>query len=191
MEMVRKSVVRQVLMVLLLVLAIGCKKEDDITVAFIGDSITERWDLQAAFPCFLTHNYGLSGAGISHVKSLAHKMKGKQVVILIGTNDNHNWDVDYVDTYAEAVINLNALDVTIVSILPRKAKGDRVSINVDIESVNMALKTMAAEYGWKYVDAFPLFLKDDTINLNCYTDGLHLSAHGYEILGYELRRVLR
>lgn len=189
--MVGKGYVRQVLMLLLLVLVIGCKKEDDMVVAFIGDSITERWDLQAAFPSILTQNYGLNGAGISHVKFLAHKMKGKQVVILIGTNDNHNWDVDYVDIYADAVINLNALDVTIVSILPRKAKGDRELINADIESVNTDLKTMAAEYGWKYVDAFPLFLKDDTINKNCYTDGLHLSAHGYEILGYEIRRVLR
>lgn len=190
MEMVCKNFLRQVLITLLTILMNGCQKEDDGVIAFVGDSITERWDLRTYFPNCLTLNYGLNGAGIRYVQSLAGSMQGKKVVVLIGTNDNHNWNEEYIDTYAASVRKLDAKEVIIVSILPRKAKGDRPFINADIEAVNEELKAMSAECGWKFVDVFHLFQEDDIINWNCYTDGLHLSDYGYEILGHEIIKVL-
>lgn len=162
----------------------ACTKNASMDIEIIGDSIIDRWDVYADFPSMIIGKHGKGGAGMDFLESFAGKMKGKTVIVLIGTNDNRIWDENYVTAYVEYVGNLSASSVIVVSVLPRAANGDRETINEDIASLNEGLKAWSTQKGWTFVDAYPLFLEDDGhMNMNLYTDGLHLSNLGYDILG--------
>lgn len=60
-------------------------------VVFLGDSITQLWDVQAAFPELKVANRGISGDTSFGLKARLHgdvlDLQPRAVVILIGTND--------------------------------------------------------------------------------------------------------
>ena len=187
-----RGIVGKILISFAICILSSCAKNDNTDVVLIGDSIIDRWDIQADFPTMIIDKCGKGGARLDYLDSFAGKMKGKTVVVLIGTNDNRNWDESYVDTYMEYADNMLASAVIIVSVLPRAAEGDRVMINEDIANLNEELMSMSIRKGWKYVDAYPQFLGDDGhINDNLYTDGLHLSDFGYGVLGNMIKEALR
>lgn len=185
-----KIFIGKILTVFLAVLLAGCQKEDPETIVFIGDSIIARWDISKEFPVYDIQNKGSSGARLDYIGSLSGRMKGKTVVLLIGTNDSDKWNDAYIEKYGEYVRGLAAREVIVISVLPRLFEGDRPTINDDISVLNNGLMSMSSLNGWKFLDVYPLFIDGEEIKWNYYSDGLHLSDNGYEILGEQIRNVL-
>lgn len=184
-----------ILPILLLIIFCGCNPNLDkkTTLTFVGDSIIARWDLQSSFSSLITYNKGVSGVGISYIESLAGKMVGQNVVVLIGTNDhlmmkNENDRRVYEQRYIEAVNRMGAKKVYLYEVLPRDFNNENKSLNEDIESFNKEINAMISDYpNIHYIHVYNYFMdKDGRIIQEYYNDGLHLSNRGYVILSNAL-----
>ena len=185
------------LMYLLSVLFIvSCSTEDDCRLTFVGDSIVARWDLEEYFPTYMTENDGISGAGIGKIKELAHMYLGKDIVVLIGTNDVAGISDETLDVYSKdyitSIVELDAKKIYLFSILPRDFKSDIDGINERISKLNALIAERAGNYAAiTYINMFEEFYKDGTLNIELSYDGLHLSPYGYEKLSNSLKKYLK
>lgn len=151
----------------------------------------EKWDLNGAFPTLIVRNEGLGGSGISYIKSKAGNLVNQTVVVLYGTNDHDSWDESYPQEYINAVSSLGGREVFVISILPRSVEIYGSEINSKTKAINTDIKSLVISYGWHYIDVFDLYIKDGDMNPDYTYDGVHLNDRGYEILTYELRKVLK
>lgn len=171
-----------------LVLLSSCSDDvKDARLDFVGDSIVARWDLAEYFPSRLVYNYGKSGAGIEYIESLAGRFAGRNVVVMIGTNNNYLFveseREDYARKYVDAINALDAKRVYLYSVLPRDFTSDRDDVNDDIAEFNAVVKRMVESIpAIVYMDVYDDFLYDGKIDFQLYSDKLHLSPYGYEIL---------
>lgn len=171
---------------------------EDNMLCFVGDSIVARWDVGAFFPSRHTVNLGISGIGVERITAQAPQVKGREVVIIIGTNDLGRIKEDGEDAYArryvEILRSLGATRLYVFSILPRAFKGDAADINTKIERVNTAilrqLEAQSMPYA-TYIDAYSDFMRQDHYRNNYSYDGLHPAPHGYEVLTQRLIQALK
>lgn len=183
--------IERLLMPLCFVMAVmSCQKEGFNEVSFIGDSIVARWDIKKFFPSTVCENKGLSGSGLDYIQSNSGCMKGKTAVVLFGTNDIEQFSEAYTEAYIQAIRNLLASRTVVISILSRARKGDDENINGFIALFNDDVKRKCASNGWQYVDAYDVMQNGGNIVWKYFSDGLHLSEQGYEVLSDELRRIL-
>lgn len=161
--------------------------DNDSPLYFVGDSIIARWDIAESFPSRVVYNDGKSGAGLTYIESLKGRYANKEVVIMIGTNDNYmladDKRAEYARQYLEAIQGLDASKVYLYSVLPRgkEAAGDR--LNADIRAFNGMMQEMVANMPQIiYINVYDDFMRGSGVNVQLYDDGLHLSAYGYEIL---------
>lgn len=173
-----------------LLVTVACKKEYYGEVGFIGDSIVARWDIPKYFPMTIAENYGRSGSGLEYLWENSCCMNGKTAVILSGTNDIGTTSWNYADDFTAAIDALDAERTIVISILPREKEGDAENVNHLIEEINGMVKDRCEAKGWEFVDCFASMQNNGHINWDFYTDGLHLSDHGYEFLSDEVKRVL-
>lgn len=181
-----KKVIRM-LMLLSVMMVASCSTDEDVRLVFIGDSLVARWDLEESFPSYVVENKGLSGSGIANIANYAHKYDGKNIVVIVGTNDlgkiTDETMAEYAQNYMQQIVATDADMIYLFSILPRRFEGDSESINQRIEQLNVLIKTESENYGnVVYIDAYSRFMTDgDMVGQYSY-DGLHLSPYGYEIL---------
>lgn len=166
-------------------------QQKDPKYNFIGDSIITRWPLDQTFPSQLVYNYGKSGSGITYLEPFAGRFNGEQVVVMMGTNDFPKFYQENIDTYVahylQTISALTDKTVYLFSVLPRQFKGDPVDVNIIIALFNDRVKKDISDYpNIKYIDVYDDFLDGDHINYQYYSDGLHLSTYGYEILTSKL-----
>jgi len=192
-----KRLFRQIISLLALPALAACGDDiADTQPDFIGDSIIARWDIAESFPSRRVHNYGKSGAGIDYIESYAGRFEGREVAVMIGTNDHtlmtESGRAGYVRRYVDAILGLKADRVYLYSVLPRDFTNDRPEANDNIREFNRMIRSeMAEEPSVTYLDVYNDFLDDDgTINPQLYNDGLHLSPYGYEVLTYSLNKAL-
>lgn len=117
--------------------------------------------------------------------------KGNKIVVMIGTNNLA------VNTDPEIVAGLSfllqqiaqrkpAAQITMVGILPRKGKEERVSL------LNEQIKKMAAAQQCRYADLSKGLLTGKQVNPTLFQpDGLHPNTQGYEVLGKAMSNLLR
>lgn len=171
----------------------SCFKSNETETIFIGDSLIARWDLDLFFPNELVYNYGLSGSGIEHIEDYQGRFEGKEIVVIIGTNDIRDRSIDndsaYVERYVSAILALKGERVFLFSIFPRDFKGDWDSINSKIQKINQLISEKIKDKEIVYIDVFSDMLKDETLNMEYSYDGLHLNPNGYELITYRLNEV--
>ena len=180
------------LLLLFVALSLGACNSDldkSTTLTFTGDSIIARWDLQSYFSSLITYNKGRSGAGIPYIESMAEQMKGKNVVVMIGTNDSFMMRdaatrAEYVDRYVSAINALGADRVYLFEVLPRAFVIDDEYTNQDIRNFNAEVAEKIKDYGnFVYLKVYDKFLdKNNRIIYGYFSDGLHLRPEGYEVL---------
>ncbi len=188
----------KIICVMLSSMLVGCNEELDrrTTLTFVGDSIVARWDLQNFFSSLATSNEGRSGAGIAYVETLAGTCKGKNVVVMIGTNDNMDMVAEkreqYAERYIKAINALQADKVYLYEVLPRDFNHDRATVNDDIKAFNEIVRRRVADFpDIVYLEVYDRFLRTQgRIQEEYYNDRLHLSSQGYEILANILFRNL-
>ncbi len=161
----------------------------------IGDSIIARWDIDEYLPTWQVYNYGVPGAGIDYIEGNAGRFVGKQVVVVIGTNDINYMAPDRIEKYTErymsAIKGLGASRVYLYSLHPRNFSSDRSDVNKDVVDFNDLIRARVSEVpSIVYLDVYTDFLYEGEPNPRLYYDRLHLNPYGYEILVSALKKAL-
>lgn len=178
--------------------------KDENRVVFMGDSITDSWNLEEYFPGKPYINRGISGQTTPQMlirfQPDVIALKPKVVVILAGTNDiagnTGPMTLEAIQANYRSMAELakaHGIKVVFASILPisdynKNAQGQTIVRSTarppdKILALNKWLKDYAAENKHTYLDYFAAtvddkgFLKADIAN-----DGLHPHAGGYKIM---------
>lgn len=176
---------------------------------FLGDSITEVYDLDKYYKAYKVVNSGISGDQTNNIydnlNKRAYIYNPSTIFLLIGTNDfehgktNEEIVKKIEDIIYEINLNLPNAKVYLESIYPVNNTNDE-KINKEmvgerdnnrIKDVNKSLKKYCNNKNCTYLDIYDL-LKDSDGNLKLeYTkDGLHMSSKGYEIVTKELKKYM-
>jgi lysophospholipase L1-like esterase len=166
-------------------------------IVFLGDSLTESFDLQKHFGRNDLRNRGMSGNLTDHVLYRLEEItnaKPAKVFLMIGINDIYQGDEPgHVLANIEKIINefLEKSTVTrlfVQSILPvnRHKLFFESSVNAKIYQINLQLKSICEIRKLTFIDIHPDFLNDEGEMDEKFTyDGVHLIEDGY-ILWAEL-----
>ena len=158
---------------------------------FIGDSITEGFDLEEHFPGREFKNHGISGFSSEELLDAIHpgwfKDQPDVIFLCIGTNDLAR---DYDE--AEILENIRKLVgkireyspegviIYLTSLFPTRHNPPRK--NAVIDHLNLEIHRLARDESINYLHLNPFF-KDENGQLkrNFTEDGLHLNKEAYSI----------
>jgi len=155
-------------------------------VAFLGDSLTEGYDLITHYPQYTAANRGIAGdttIGLENrLKVSLFDLKPKVAVMLIGAN---NMD-SMLDNYERILISFtnNVPNTKIVILSLTSMSGEWGKKNQLAVQNNVKIKELAQKYSFEYVDLFSALLNTETgeILSEYTTDGGHLTEKGYDVL---------
>ena len=162
------------------------KYEDyEVDVAFLGDSLTDGYDLERYYPQFVTVNRGIGGDttfGLEkRMQVSVYDLKPKVVVMLIGANNLHNM----FDNYEKLLIGLrdNLPETKVVLVSLTSMGMDWAHMNQLAAYNNVKIKLLAEKYGFSYVDLYAALFNLETgeIRAEYTTDGGHQTHEGYEV----------
>lgn len=183
-------------------------KEKEVVVLddnylFLGDSITELYDLDEYFPDMNVVNSGVSGNKtqdiLKDLKNRAYRYNPSKVFLLIGTNDiQAGVDSDEIIQNIEEILvglkkNRPYAQLYLESIYPvnEDKSGAQDRTNKEIQAINQALKKYCKEEDITFINLYDLLLNEDGQLASEYTkDGLHLSEQGYEVVTKEIMKYL-
>lgn len=172
----------------------SCDSDESVEICFIGDSNIARWDLQKYFPGRNMVNYGVSGAGIEYLEKSAGLFCGQTVVVLIGTNDYaliKKNVIEYSRRYICAINGIGAAKIYLYSVLPCEFPGEDSDVKATIQEFNNTIKTILQNRSdLVYLDVYDEFINGAELQKQYFSDGIHLSGYGYEVLSSYLLSVL-
>ena len=158
----------------------------EIDVAFLGDSLTDGYDLAKYYPEYRVSNRGIGGEttyGLySRLGVSLYDLKPKVLVMLIGGNNLNTMLEDYEDILLGFKSNVPDTKVILCSLT---AMGGELAEKNKIAAYNnVTLKKLASKYGYDFVDLYtPLFnVETGEICAQYTSDGAHLTPDGYEVL---------
>jgi lysophospholipase L1-like esterase len=163
----------------------------EVDVAFLGDSLTDGYDLATYYPDLLVSNRGIGGDTTydleGRMEVSLYDLKPKVAVMLIGAN---NMDAMF-ENY-EALLRGFEENVprTKIILLSLTSMGDEWGKKNQLAAYNnVKIKLLAEKYGYAYVDLYSaLFnLESGEIYPEYTTDGGHLTPLGYEVLTNAIR----
>lgn len=168
----------------------------EVEVAFIGDSLTDGYDLARYYPQYKTSNRGIGGettVGLEkRMKVSVYDLKPQVVVMLIGAN---NMDT-MLDNYESILKGLqeNLPDTEVVLLSLTAMGGESWGKKNQLAAYNnVTIKLLAEKYGYTYVDLFsPLYDVSIGEVYEGYTvDGGHFTHEGYTVVTNEITPVLQ
>lgn len=166
----------------------------EVDVAFLGDSLTDGYDLAKYYPQYRTANRGIGGDttyGLENrLQVSAYDLKPKTIVLLIGGNNMDTMLENYESILTGISQKLPQTDVALVSLTAMG--GDWAHKNQLAKENNEKLLMLAQKYEYTYVDVFSKLLDKTTgqIAAEYTTDGVHLTAEGYEVFTKTLEPVI-
>jgi len=163
----------------------------EVDVAFLGDSLTDGYDVAAYYPQYTVSNRGIGGDTTldleGRLKASVYDLKPKVAVMLIGANNFDTMMENYENILRGFVENLPNTKIILLSLT--SMGGEHWGKNNQIAAYNnVKIKLLAEKYSFEYVDLYsPLLnLEDGEIYDEYTTDGGHLTAQGYEVLTREI-----
>jgi N-acetylglucosamine-6-sulfatase len=165
------------------------------TIVMLGDSITEEADWGALLPTWPIANRGYSGHTTAQLADEVGDIATHQprsVFILTGTNDIRDghppsWTVDRLGELVDRLRrDAPGTVVVLQTVLPR------ADARTAVRDLNAAIRRLASQRGLEILDLYSAF-DDGTGALRAEetTDGIHLTAPGYERWAAELDGVLQ
>ena len=158
----------------------------EVDVAFLGDSLTDGYDLAHYYPQYVTANRGIGGEtsyGLKDRMQLsAYDLKPKVAVLLIGTNNLDSMLEDYEDILVGLRENLPNTKIVVVSL--SAFGGDFAQRNPLAAYNNVIIEKLTQKYGCAFVDIYsPLMdMESGELRAEYTTDGVHFTAQGYEVI---------
>jgi lysophospholipase L1-like esterase len=166
----------------------------EVDVAFLGDSLTDGYDVTRFYPRYLVCNRGIGGDTTfdleARLQLSVYDLKPKVATVLIGAN---NFDTMF-DNYENILIGLqeNLPDTKIVLLSLTNMGQEWGKSNQLAAYNNVKIQKLAEKYGFTYVDLYdPLMnLETGEIYPEYTTDGGHLTEQGYQVLTAQIAPVL-
>lgn len=166
-----------------------------VDVAFIGDSLTDGYDVAAYYPDLLVSNRGIGGDTTFDLEGrLAvslYDLQPKVVVMLIGANNMK----EMFENYERILVSLgeHLPNTKIVLLSLTSMSGDWGKNNQLAAYNNVKIKLLAEKYSYEYVDLYSalLNLESGEIYPEYTTDGGHLTPKGYEVLTRKITPVVK
>ena len=180
-------------------------KENYTNYLFLGDSITDFYDLDKYYEGLPVVNSGISG---DTTEDILNDMKGRvfdynpsKVFLLIGTNDLiHDISVDDIVSNIEKIIdeinsNKPQTQIYVESVYPVNDNLDEDMVDVrnndDIMKINEKVKEYCDKNDYIYINMYDKLLDDDgNFNEEYTDDGLHPNSRGYEVITDEIKKFL-
>lgn len=171
-------------------------------IVFLGDSITNRYDLDKFYP---NNNVVNSGIGGNQTKDILDNMKERvyrynpsKVILLIGTNDTAR-EVEnnvIIDNISKIISNIKKerpqAKIYVESIYPitdDAIKGYRTNDN--IMEINEKIKEICDKEKIDYINLYDMLSNEEgKLNSDYTVDGLHISEEGYKIITKELEKYI-
>ena len=166
----------------------------EVDVAFLGDSLTDGYDLKKYYPEYLTVNRGIGGDttfGLEkRLKVSVYELKPKVTVMLIGANNFDTMFDNYENILRGFKENLPNTKIVLLSLTSMSGQWGRN--NQKAAYNNVKIKLLAEKYGYEFVDLYSPLLNLETgeIYAEYTTDGGHLTPAGYEVLTNTITPVL-
>ncbi len=166
----------------------------EVDVAFLGDSLTDGYDLARYYPQFLVCNRGIGGDTTfdleGRLQVSVYDLKPKVAVVLIGGNNLSTMFDNYESILKGLRENLPQTKLVLLSLTcmgQEWGKGNQLAAYN-----NVKIQKLAEVYGCTFVDLYsPLMnLGTGEIYAEYTSDGAHLTAAGYEVLTAQITPVL-
>ena len=166
----------------------------EVDVVFLGDSLTDGYNLNLYYPDYVVSNRGIGGEtthGLEErLKVSAYDLKPKVVVMLIGGNNLNTMFENYEDILIGLKDNLPNTKVILLSLT---AMGKDWGHKNEIACLNnVKIKLLAEKYDYTFVDLFtPLFdINIGEVYSDYTTDGAHFTSKGYEVVTSVVKPVI-
>ena len=167
---------------------------ENVDVAFIGDSLTDAYDLTKHYPQYVTANRGIGGDttfGVQNrLQTSLYDIQPKAVVLLIGGNNMRTMFENFEEILSDMRDNLPQTKLIVQSMYP--TTGSEHARNERIPAINEEIKRLADEYGFYYADVHSALFDTTTGGLaQAYAaDAVHLNEQGYERVTQVLTPIL-
>ncbi len=166
--------------------------KSEAEIIFLGDSLTDLCEWSELFKNDKIKNRGICGdttEGILNRIDNIIEAKPQKLFILIGINDlNQGRKVeDVLRSYKSILRTLQEqipkTQVFIQSVLPvNNYSFPNNGVNEKVVKINTALKDLAKEFSFHYIDLFSSFLdSQNQLDAQYTSDGVHLNGKGYLI----------
>lgn len=169
---------------------------------FLGDSITEQFELSKYFEGYSVINSGVSGDTteviLNSMEERVYQYNPSTVFIMIGTNDiNQNKSTEYIFNNIKKIvrkiqINLPNSKIIVESIIPSQEEWGDYDDNTKREEINKLLYDEYKDSNVTYVNLYSLLEDENNKKLNekYSKDGLHINDSAYEIISKELKKYM-
>ena len=158
----------------------------EVDIAFIGDSLTDGYDVEKYYSEYKVENRGIGGDTthglLARLDVSVYQLKPKVIVMLIGANNFDTMFEDYEDIIIGIKENLPETKLVICSLT--SMGGEHWGKNNHKAAFNnVKIRAYAEQYGCPYVDLYTALLNFETNEIyeHYTTDGGHLTAAGYEV----------
>lgn len=165
-----------------------------VDVVFLGDSITENYDVKKYYSEFNVLNRGIGGDTTIGVETRlgvsAYEVDPKVLVMLIGVNNIDTMFDNYQNILNSLKTNIPNTKVILLSLTPMT--NNFASRNIKAIANNIEIKKMAKENEFSYIDIYTPLLDSSTneLNRNYTIDGLHLNLNGYEVVTSKVKPII-
>ena len=166
-----------------------------VDVAFLGDSLTDGYDLETYYPQYLVSNRGIGGDTTftleERLEVSVYDLKPKVAVMLIGGNNPETMFDNYENILIGLRNNLPGTKIVLLSLTSMSQ--DWGKYNQLAAYNNVKIKKLAQKYGFAFVDLYsPLMdLSTGELCAEYTTDGAHLTPQGYQVLTEQITPVLQ
>ena len=170
------------------------KTAKDVDVVFLGDSLTEYYDVAKYYPEFNVLNRGIGGDtsfGVEkRLKESVFDANPKVTAMLIGANNQNSLMDNYEKILQSFKQNAPGMKVVLLSLT--SMTGYWGEFNQKAKENNVKIKEYANTYGYEFVNLYDPLIDENTEELKSeYTiDGGHLSDKGYEVVTNQIKPVL-
>lgn len=155
-------------------------------IAFVGDSLTDGYDIERYYPEYVVKNRGIGGDTthglLDRLDISLYDLKPKVIVMLIGANNLKTMFEDYEGIVKGITQNLPETHLVICSLT---SMGREWGKNNHLAAYNnVKIKAIADQYNCSFVDLYTPLLNTETDEIfeHYTTDGGHLTDEGYVVL---------
>ena len=167
----------------------------EVEVAFLGDSLTDGYDLTKYYPQYVTANRGIGGDTTFDLEARlavsVYELKPQVAVMLIGANNPYTMMENYEAILSGLKTNLPNTQVVLLSMT---AMGGEIwgPKNPQAMQNNVRIQALAKKYDFAYVDLFtPLYdLSAGEVYAGYTVDGGHFTHEGYLAVTAQITPVL-
>lgn len=170
------------------------KYSDPNGTVFLGDSITQDYNVYEYFMHKNVYNRGIGGdttkGVLKRLDESVFQIKPSQVVILIGTNDFELLDATAGEIHQRTIEIVkhikkfdSGIEILLLSVLPVNQTIDSKTVgkrnNRDIYLLNQLNQSIEHV---KFINVYDEMLDENGLNSKYTLEGLHLNQLGYEVI---------